>query len=771
MKTTKGDMLVKQMHPAESKNFRNMSQQHRAFLIGCVAVCFIVAGALPLSAAGRTKWEIVADTLTRYEKPASVIAEGNVVLKETGPDGEALGSAGMVIHGDWMVYDVEKGTAKGRGNLHIVTGGDELFAAEGFVRLESKTGTFKQAILLQQRQDVHLEGAVLEKTGENTYHLENGWVVTCRLEEGQTAPWSVWSKDVTVNRGGYAVLRHATFRIKDVPVLYTPYFVVPVKNERQTGFLFPEFSQSDRSGFGILFPFFWNISPSADLTIYPGYLADRGATLGVEARYVVGPESQGMFAATFLKDDLVETKANNFKEDSTVRTESNRFWLRGKANQKFGGDIEARLDLDVVSDHDFLEEFENGVIGFLKSNRNFQQYMGRSFNDATIYQRTNSIQVKRNWSGMSLMGEMIGINDVRPGNTWPTPVWTLPRVKFSGFQPIMESQFDFLWDAEYVTYWRRQGNGYNRLDLYPKVSSPLPVGPYFEGSATLGLRETMWMFEGYGDSDWTGVSSKERFLYDFNANLATTWQRDFKVNFSGLNMIRHRIRPEVSYSYKPDAEIRQQGILRLDGTDFIGQKNSVTYGVQNYFNTYGVNENGAEQTRDVGFVKVSQSYNINEARRDVTGTDKTKPFGDVVFDVWFSPTERTRLEYDSRLNVYDDKITEYNISGWYNSLRGDSLTLDYRYKFKELHDLNLNINARLLRYFTLQYGVKHDLRRDEVSEENVALIYHPECWSMILSSSWTEDNRTFMVIFQLANIGHPFSFMLPGSTSTTTTNQ
>ena len=76
---------------------------------------------------------------------------------------------------------------------------------------------------------MHFEGKVIEKTGDLTYHIQDGWVVTCKLQPGETAPWSFAASDVEITDGGYALLTHATFRIKDVPVCIYAYHAVAGK--------------------------------------------------------------------------------------------------------------------------------------------------------------------------------------------------------------------------------------------------------------------------------------------------------------------------------------------------------------------------------------------------------------------------------------------------------------------------------------------------------------------------------------------------------------
>ena len=87
-----------------------------------------------------------------------------------------------------MLYEVitlTKGTLEATGNLLITVGGDVLTADSGLIDLNKSTGSFKHASVVRQDKDIHFEGQVIEKTGELTYHIEDGWVVTCKLQPGE----------------------------------------------------------------------------------------------------------------------------------------------------------------------------------------------------------------------------------------------------------------------------------------------------------------------------------------------------------------------------------------------------------------------------------------------------------------------------------------------------------------------------------------------------------------------------------------------------------
>ena len=494
------------------------------------------------------EWNISADNVVHYNNPNSIVAKGNVILKkkkqlplhppkvksvvtswselleegaelpETTADeisdkSETVYKTTVTIKADWMVYDVELESIKAKGNVLIITGEDQLRATEGTIKLTNNTGRFVDAKIIRKQHSLHLEGKSIEKTGFDTYHIQDGWVITCKVEEGEVPPWSFSSTDVDIRQGGYAFLKHAKFNIKNIPVFYTPYMVVPVKNTRQTGLLFPEFSNSTNGGFGFNIPLFLNISESMDATFFPEYFVNRGFMPGIEFRYVERANDKGMFSANYLDDKLSDPSETDYYNDTGyTHTNSDRYWLRGKADHVFGDSWISRLDIDVVSDQDYLTEFKAGTTGFKKNHDSYLETFGRGFQNETSLYRENSFKVLRNWDGISFEANFLAIDEASsdPRDT-NTPLWKLPGMDFVGAVPVTGTSLTFDWDANYVNYWREDGIGGHRIDLRPSIATPVPLGPYFESRAEFGFRDTFYSVETYGDAEWEKDDTQNRF--------------------------------------------------------------------------------------------------------------------------------------------------------------------------------------------------------------------------------------------------------------------
>lgn len=757
-------------------------------LVGSFAALFLLLGILGGAVHAKPiPWEITADSLIHLQDPESILAEGNVILnrpKEQDPNA-------MIVRADWVRYDVERGTVKARGNVYILSADDEITATVADLDLNTKTGTFSDSTIFMADTNMYITGEEVVKTGEFTYTLKKGWASSCKVEEGRRAPWSFRSSTAKLTVDGMAHLTNVRFQVKEVPVLYSPYMSFPAKTKRETGFLFPEWSHSSRDGFGFTTPFFVNISPSSDVTLYPGYKSERGVVYGAQYRYVRGENSFGTFMASHLRDDLMDGAdlSDEFKKDGLLRRSANRYWVRGKANHDFGNNLTAKLDLDLVSDQDYLQELGDGAMGYDASEALFLRDFGRDIQEETLTERESSLQFVKAWSDMTLSGELrtrqnvahdyrLGTDDgdnvLEPGEAafiarTTSPLQALPRIDFSGRMPIAESPWSVAWDTEYVNYWRDQGLGAHRLDLHPQMITSLPRGGWIEGKVTGGMRETIYQVETYGGQTWAHDRFQDRLAYDFTGNMATTLMRDFDLSMGSVDWLEHTIRPNLLYEYL--TRTQEKDLPNLDAEDRVAMKNWLTWEFNNYFGVGGTSTEGDLWNRNFGTFKVLQTYDIREGKRDLAGLgDRRREWSDLRFEMELFPVASWKIRYDTNLSMYGKHVTRYELLSQYSFPQGHSVALDYRYlknsgmaapyfytdSGDSQHDLEGRIMARLTDTLQATAFLNKSFSTDHTVESTLGLIYKPACWMVEIETSKTVGDQRIMVIFSLDGIGRAF---------------
>jgi len=684
-------------------------------------------------------WQIEADTITYEKKEETITATGTVVLQPADNKTEHP----IVIHADKIKFAVGTGEVNAAGNIVINANEDEITADQAEIRIDSQTGTFHNATLFYAGNNLYLTSDTLVKTGPESYRTKNALLSTCALpQEGKKQTWSIKSADTHITRDGYAILKGTSFQVKEIPVLYSPFFILPAKTSRQSGFLFPEFSNSEREGQGILSPFFINLSPSSDITLYPGYYSRRGVTAGAEFRYVADPQSKGTFALTYLDDSIVDSAGNDYNGDGYLRTRRDRFWLRGKADHFFDNGIIARLDLDAVTDRDFLQENNSALTGFDRTNSDFLDNYQRSLQPETVYLRENTLQLSKSWDAMGFYGEFLAINDARNEFITPTPLWAMPRINYTGLVPLPSLQAldaDLSWNTEYVYYWRDRGIGAHRLDLAPRLTIPLPLGPYLEATADGSIRETLYAVEQHEGLFWNGENNRHRHLFDAGVDLATTLVRDYTLSFSeAAHPLRHKVRPYIDYRFIPSKV--QDDLPALDAGDRIEAANQVTYGMGNYISARARKD--GRPLYDYLYLDINQSYN-NKA--------DGHRFSDIEMDLELTPHDRLQLSYETAVSTYGDGVPYYDLKADYTNQRGDSFSTDYRYKREQAtHEMYADFTAKLTDTISARLGSIYSFSLEREVQSSLELIYQPSCWSLNMTMNRTKNPDDFRIMFMIS---------------------
>jgi LPS-assembly protein len=198
--------------------------------------------------------DVTADSLSFGSGGTQIEAKGSVQIKRQP----------TTIKADEVRINRGTNEMEAKGQVSLDDPNWKVKSAESMqFNLETETGELQKGEMFIEQNHVSISGQKLQKFGGQTYHIDQGFFTTCMCESGPT-PWRISADEVDLTLEGTGIIRHGYFYIYDVPVLYIPYGFIPLQTERQTGFLIPEFGQSNTDGFRYQQPFFWAISKSTD---------------------------------------------------------------------------------------------------------------------------------------------------------------------------------------------------------------------------------------------------------------------------------------------------------------------------------------------------------------------------------------------------------------------------------------------------------------------------------------------------------------------------
>ncbi|NMY74497.1 LPS-assembly protein LptD [Pseudomonas sp. WS 5071] len=519
--------------------------------------------------------------------------------------------------------------------------------------------------------------ALYAKRGENAIiRLKDGTYTTC---EPNSNAWQLKGNNITLNPAtGFGTATNVTLRVKDIPVFYTPYIYFPIDDRRQSGFLPPSFSSSTDTGFMLVTPYYFNLAPNYDATLYPRYMTKRGLLMEGEFRYLT-ESSEGQFGAAYLND-----KDDKRKEQTDYK--DTRYMLNWQHKGGLDSRVLTEVDYTKISDPYYFQDLQSEQIGVESQDYVNQQgsvtYRGDTFNaklNAQAYQLATVTQI--------------------------TPYNKLPQITFNGALPYHPGGVNFNYNTELVRFERdlESGNYVNengtsdprldtnvkglarangtRLNLAPSMSLPMtasygyvtPTLKYMYTQYDLDLdskgKSTLLAGEQYKSSQTRSVpiASIDSGLY-FDRN--TQW---FGTNY------RQTLEPRAFYLYVPERDQQDIPVFdtgestfsysslwrdnRFSGSDRVGDENKLSLGLTSRW----IEENGFERQR----ISLGQAYYFKDRKVQMPGITENR-------DDSTSSVSPYALEYAYRFNRDWRATADYNWDPETRSPRSGSAMMHYQ---------------------------------------------------------------------------------------------
>ncbi len=520
--------------------------------------------------------------------------------------------------------------------------------------------------------------ALYAKRGENAIiRLKDGTYTTC---EPNSNAWQLKGNNITLNPAtGFGTATNVTLRVKDIPVFYTPYIYFPIDDRRQSGFLPPSFSSSTDTGFMLVTPYYFNLAPNYDATLYPRYMTKRGLLMEGEFRYLT-ESSEGQFGAAYLNDKDDKRKDQTDYKDT-------RYMLNWQHKGGLDSRVLTEVDYTKISDPYYFQDLETEQIGIESQDYVNQQgsvtYRGDTFNaklNAQAYQMATVTQI--------------------------TPYNKLPQITFNGALPYHPGGVNFNYNTELVRFDRDLENGDfinedgtrsprldryvtglarangTRLNVAPSMSLPMTAS---YGYITPKLK---YMYTQYDlDLDGIGKTQMTTAGQKFNssqnrsvpiASIDSGLYFDRNTQWFGTNY-RQTLEPRAFYLYVPERDQTDIPVFdtgestfsygslwrdnRFSGSDRVGDENKLSLGLTSRW----IEENGFERQR----ISVGQAYYFKDRKVQMPDIPENR-------DDSTSSVSPYALEYAYRFNRDWRATADYNWDPETRSPRSGSAMMHYQ---------------------------------------------------------------------------------------------
>ena len=212
-----------------------------------------------------------ADNLVYDNQNNKVTAQGNVEIYYNN----------YALTADKVIYDQAANTLAASGNVRIKEPNGSVITADQITLSDDLRDGFIGSLRVVTQDDVRIAASKATRQEGETTVFENGVFTPCKpCRDNPNAPpiWRIRAQKIThVQSESNVYFENASFDVYGVPIAYIPYFYAPDPSvKRRTGFLAPSIGYSTDLGYTSEIPYFWAISPSADLTLNPLLMSKRG---------------------------------------------------------------------------------------------------------------------------------------------------------------------------------------------------------------------------------------------------------------------------------------------------------------------------------------------------------------------------------------------------------------------------------------------------------------------------------------------------------------
>ncbi len=494
-------------------------------------------------------------------------------------------------------------------------------------------------------------GKDIGKVSENTIKVLSGTFTTCDVNSPH---YHFSSRQMKIIRNDKVVAKPVIFYVSDIPTLWFPFYVFPIKKGRHSGFLVPKYGSSSYDGRYIRnVGYYWSSSDYWDTSLRGSLFEKTGWLVESSFRYALRYRFKGTLSGSFKQETREGTK------------QGNRWDLNLNHSHTTGPNSSLRADATFVSDKDYFRDTSfdptERMNRTVRSNLVFNKRWPKS--GANLYSSiSHSKFLETSQSTLFLPRLILSLSRKQ---LFP------PKNEKSPRTPATDEWYRSIYYSLKSTLvnYRRATKG--EVEKHLGVDNSLSVS----GSGDLGWLKLLpsidfsetWFsnyrreVESDGSSVWENVNSPAR-RGDFRASISanTTFYGIFNTKVWKLVAMRHVLKPRAAFRYHPkfkglDKYYSFSGISGVGGPE-----RSLSISLDNIFQAK-IKEGETEKKFDLATVNLSTNYNFEAEKR------KLSP---LLSSIAIKPSRIFDVRMNMRHNFYtsDDRID-------FRSMRAESLDL------------------------------------------------------------------------------------------------
>jgi LPS-assembly protein len=678
-----------------------------------------------------------ADELIYDKKNDQIIAKGNVEVYYKN----------YALVADNLMYDQKAKTLNAVGNVRLKEPDGGVVNADRLSLTDDFRDGFIRSFSAVTKDETRIAAASAYRKDGNTTVFERGVFTPCKqCESDPDAPpiWRIKAGKITHKKDeGNVYFEDGVFEVFGVPLVWVPYFYYPDPTvKRRSGFLGPEFGHSSDLGFYGGVPYYYALSPSADLTVTPIMTTDAGFLLKSEWRQRLSNGSYRVEAAGVVDEDPEEGRG------------------------KFRGSIQTKGEFDLGS------FWKWGWDATLESDDTFRRFY--KLDDVFATDRISTVylvgQNDRNYFSANLyhFGGLTATDDD------DTDSIVHPSIDYNYIfaDPVMGGELSY--DANVLSLSRDNGGDVNRLvnQLKWRRAFTDPMGeiitPFMQARADL-YKTTSFNFT---DDNGNNISEDGTTALRGSAVAGLEYRYPFVKHTENAT---HILEPIGQIIVRPD--IKDQGKIPNEDAQSLVFDDTLLFDIDK-FSGYDRIETGTRANVGVQYtidtaagwnarLVAGQSFQVAGQNSFGEDTGLESDQSDYVAGLYLDFSRNLQFISQVRLDENDLSIRreDFQLTGSYgpflasmnyvNSKAQPSLGFE-----NDREEVAAAAAIKLAEHWSVFGDIRYDLDDDLMIRNSIGLKYTDECF--MLSVSYIETNvedgeiqpdKTVLVKYNLLNLG------------------
>ena len=443
-----------------------------------------------------------------------------------------------------VIFDSRRQVFEARGNPMLEDAGDTLTGQSMAYDLAARKGAVFGA--RTRYGSGWYTGKKIRRLGDSVLDVQGATYSTCNLLHPH---YAFESDRMKIYLKDKIIARPIVFTVRGVPLLALPFYVFPIRDERHSGILMPQFQFGFSSGNGFVrnAGYYWAPNDYTDFTFSGDYYPTIPSwRLHGEARYKLLYKFEGQVEGSYARQiDATGQRAGDF---------------RATHQQQIGDKTSILAQANFTSSADYTRDPLTGnpladrIDRFLTSSLTLNHRQPWAAFNLYLQRRQDLDAAATSFVPVSKLEEFL------PTLSVAFPTRTLGRKAGSGadaFLPFLSSTY-YSFNARYVNL--RNESVFLRPDS-TAVDSVLERSAY---THTLALSDSRRLlgFVNVGpsfrytqvvfDKDRLGKSPAAGATWGLGASASMTLYGTSKGGVGPVRSFRHVFNPSVSYSYQPD---------------------------------------------------------------------------------------------------------------------------------------------------------------------------------------------------------------------------